>query len=84
MSLGISVQSFNGDLLYEPWGVYDESGLAFTTFDAYWGKCRSMPNELTMLLPPWKLVPPTGKITHVIMIFSVKNQLHYDDYNTFT
>ncbi|THU67028.1 hypothetical protein C4D60_Mb05t20350 [Musa balbisiana] len=60
VSLGISVQSFNGDLLYEPWEVYDESGLAFTTFDAYWGKCRSMPNELTMLLPPWKLVPPTG------------------------
>ncbi|URE07158.1 cryptochrome 2 [Musa troglodytarum] len=60
VSLGISVQSFNGDLLYEPWEVYDESGLAFTTFDAYWGKCKSMPNELTLLLPPWKLAPPTG------------------------
>jgi cryptochrome 2 len=29
---GISVQSFNGDLLYEPWDIYDENGHAFTNF----------------------------------------------------
>ncbi|XP_074572714.1 cryptochrome-1-like isoform X2 [Curcuma longa] len=60
VSLGITVQSFNGDLLYEPWEVYDESGHAFTTFDAFWEKCMSMPVELTLPLPPWKLVPPPG------------------------
>ncbi|URD90488.1 cryptochrome 2 [Musa troglodytarum] len=59
-NLGISVQSFNGDLLYEPWEIYDESGLAFTTFDAYWSKCMSLPIEPTLLLPPWKLVPLEG------------------------
>lgn len=60
VALGITVQSFNGDLLYEPWEVYDESGHAFTSFNAYWTKCMSMPIEPTSVLPPWKLVPPTG------------------------
>jgi len=55
------VESFNGDLLYEPWEVYDEGGLAFTTFDSYWAKCMSLPIELILQLPPWKLVPPKGK-----------------------
>lgn len=58
--LGISAQSFNGDLLYEPWEVYDENGHAFTTFNAYWNKCMSLPIELTSHLPPWRLVPPAG------------------------
>ncbi|EHA8588989.1 Cryptochrome-1 [Cocos nucifera] len=58
--LGISVQSFNGDLLYEPWEVYDENGHAFTTFNAYWDKCMSLPIDLTSPLPPWRLVPPAG------------------------
>ncbi|XP_017698650.1 cryptochrome-1 [Phoenix dactylifera] len=58
--LGISVQSFNGDLLYEPWEVYDENGLAFTAFNAYWDKCMSLPIEPTLPLPPWRLVPPAG------------------------
>ncbi|KAG6515720.1 hypothetical protein ZIOFF_026149 [Zingiber officinale] len=60
VSLGISVESFNGDLLYEPWEVYDEGGHAFTTFDAFWEKCMSTPIELTLPLPPWKLDPPPG------------------------
>ncbi|KAL5998666.1 Cryptochrome-2 [Asimina triloba] len=60
--LGISVTSFNGDLLYEPWQVYDENGLAFTTFDAYWEKCMNMTIEPTTLLPPWKLVPPAETV----------------------
>lgn len=58
---GITVQSFNGDLLNEPWEVYDDGGLAFTTFEPYWEKCTRLPIEPTLFLPPWKLVPPTGK-----------------------
>ncbi|XP_057958248.1 cryptochrome-1 isoform X2 [Malania oleifera] len=60
--LGISVQSYNGDLLYEPWEVYDEKGHAFTTFDAYWDKCLCMQKESVLLLPPWRLVPAAGII----------------------
>ncbi|KAK9931129.1 hypothetical protein M0R45_018424 [Rubus argutus] len=62
VELGISVQSFNADLLYEPWEVYDARGHAFTTFDAYWDKCLNMERELVTFLPPWKLVPVTGTV----------------------
>ncbi|KAK8479077.1 hypothetical protein V6N13_070030 [Hibiscus sabdariffa] len=55
--VGISVQSYNGDLLYEPWEIYDEKGQAFTTFDAYWDKCLNMQMEPISLLPPWRLLP---------------------------
>ncbi|XP_059632359.1 cryptochrome-1 [Cornus florida] len=58
--LGIAVQSYNGDLLYEPWEVYDENGHALTTFDTYWDKCLNMQNEPTTHLPPWRLVPASG------------------------
>lgn len=59
-ALGISVGSFNGDLLYEPWDVYDENGLAFTTFKKYWEKCMNLPIEISQYLAPVKLVPAPG------------------------
>ena len=62
VELGFSVQSFNGDLLFEPWEVYDEDGHAFTTFEAYWRKCLMLPMEPVSLLPPWRLSPASGKI----------------------
>ncbi|KAF5452685.1 hypothetical protein F2P56_027655 [Juglans regia] len=64
MELGISVQSYNGDLLYEPWEVLDESGQAFTTFEAYWNKCLHFQMQPVLLLPPWKLVPAAGTVTN--------------------
>lgn len=60
MELGMSVQSYNGDLLYKPWDIYDDKGNAFTTFEAYWNKCLSMQMEFVSLLPPWRLVPAAG------------------------
>ncbi|KAM7277733.1 hypothetical protein ACFE04_004867 [Oxalis oulophora] len=65
VELGISVQSFNGDLLYEPWEIYDDKGNAFKTFDAYWGKCLSMPLESVSHLPPLRLVPTTGTVKKI-------------------
>lgn len=60
--LGISVQTFNADLLYEPWEAYNDEGYAFTTFDAYWSKCLHMQNEPVSHLPPWRLVAAEGTI----------------------
>ncbi|CAI0457935.1 unnamed protein product [Linum tenue] len=57
--LGISVQSYNGDLLYEPWDIYDDEGHAFTKFNSYWEKCLHLQMEPVSHLPPWKLVPAT-------------------------
>ncbi|KAJ6431297.1 hypothetical protein OIU84_018730 [Salix udensis] len=62
VELGISVQSYNGDLLYEPWEIYDERGHAFTTFEAYWDKCLHMQMEPVSHLPPWRLVPAAGTV----------------------
>uniref|UniRef100_A0A0D6R760 Photolyase/cryptochrome alpha/beta domain-containing protein n=1 Tax=Araucaria cunninghamii TaxID=56994 RepID=A0A0D6R760_ARACU len=63
LDLGFTVQSFNGDLLYEPWEVYDDNGQAFTTFDSYWRKCLDMPFEPNApLLPPKRLVPPASTV----------------------
>lgn len=59
---GICVQSFKGDLLYEPWEVYDEEGHAFTTFNAFWDKCVNLSIEPASVFPPWKLVPPAGTV----------------------
>lgn len=61
VELGVSVQSYTGDLLYEPWEIYDEGGNAFTTFDAFWNSCLDMPTEPVPLLPPRRLVPAEGK-----------------------
>ncbi|KAL2508612.1 Cryptochrome-2 [Forsythia ovata] len=58
--LGITVQSYNGELLYEPWEVYDDNGHAFTKFDAYWEKCLCIQRDPVSHLPPWRLVPTAG------------------------
>lgn len=60
--LGISVQSYNGDLLNEPWEVYDDDGKVFTTFDAYWEKSLRMQNEPVSHLPPWRLTQAAGSV----------------------
>lgn len=56
---GIPVQSFNGDLLHEPWDVYDDNGHAFTNFNMYWEKCM----KLSVLSPSFgssRLTPVPG------------------------
>eukprot|EP00250_Pteridium_aquilinum_P009938 c19040_g4_i1 orf=1-636(-) len=60
---GIQVQSFNGDLLYEPWEVLNDDGKPFTTFESYWQKCLNMPLEpCSPLLPPRRLTLISGSI----------------------
>ena len=39
MGLGVHCQSFNGDVLYEPWEVLGEGGRPLTSFDTFWGRC---------------------------------------------
>ncbi|XP_045805422.1 cryptochrome-1-like isoform X4 [Trifolium pratense] len=62
VELGLSVKSYNGDLLYEPWEIYDEKGHAFTTFDRFWQKCLHKQTEPVSLIPPWQLVPAEGNL----------------------
>ncbi|KAE8709820.1 Cryptochrome-1 [Hibiscus syriacus] len=54
---GVTVRSYNADLLYEPWDVTDDNGCPFTTFSAFWEKCLSMPlDPEAPLLPPNRIV----------------------------
>lgn len=54
---GVSVRSFNADLLYEPWEVVDERGQPFTTFTSFWEKCLGMPFDPDApLLPPKRII----------------------------
>ncbi|KAJ1386842.1 Rossmann-like alpha/beta/alpha sandwich fold [Sesbania bispinosa] len=54
---GITVRSFNADLLYEPWDVNDANGQPFTTFSAFWERCLSMPYDPeSPLLPPKRII----------------------------
>ncbi|XP_010535517.1 PREDICTED: cryptochrome-1-like [Tarenaya hassleriana] len=54
---GIHVQSYNADLLYEPWEVNDNEGRPFTTFVPFWERCLSMPYDPEPpLLPPKSII----------------------------
>lgn len=55
-SRGVTVHSFNADLLYEPWEVADENSCPFSTFEPFWNKCLSMPYDpAAPLLPPKRI-----------------------------
>ncbi|ESQ44711.1 hypothetical protein EUTSA_v10003169mg [Eutrema salsugineum] len=60
VEIGITVQSYNGDLLYEPWEIYSEKGQPFTSFSVYWKKCLDLSIESVSLPPPWRLIPTTS------------------------
>nr|GMD70016.1 cryptochrome-1 [Ipomoea batatas] len=60
--LGYSVQSYNAELLNEPWDVYDDDGKAYTRFDAYWEKCLNQNKEPVSHLPPWRLIAAAGSV----------------------
>lgn len=52
---GITVQSFNSDLLYEPWEVLDDDGCPFTMFTPFWNKCLCMVDPPAPMLPPKRI-----------------------------
>ncbi|KAL6634605.1 hypothetical protein ACP70R_027276 [Stipagrostis hirtigluma subsp. patula] len=52
---GITVRSFNADLLYEPWEVLDDDGCPFTMFAPFWNRCLCMPDPAAPLLPPKRI-----------------------------
>ena len=56
------MQSFNGELLFEPWEVYDDNEQAFTTFNAYWEKCMNVQKDPVSHLPPWRLALAEGML----------------------
>ena len=46
---GIAAESFNGNLLFEPWTIRNGSGQPFRVFTAFWRACLTKP-----VVPPFK------------------------------
>ena len=38
LSMNVHCQSFNSDVLYEPWEILSDQGRPFTSFEDYWAK----------------------------------------------
>ncbi|KAK7393683.1 hypothetical protein VNO78_22246 [Psophocarpus tetragonolobus] len=62
VELGVHVQSYNGDLLFDPWNIYDETGHAFTTFVPFWNKCLHMQMKGFSPIPSCQLILAEGKV----------------------
>lgn len=60
VEIGISVESYNADLLHQPWEVYDEKGETFRTFDAYWDNCLNKQPDPIAHSTPGRLVLASG------------------------
>ncbi|CAH9117151.1 unnamed protein product [Cuscuta epithymum] len=75
-SQGITVRSFNADLLYEPWEVLDSEGQPFTTFTGFWDRCLSMPYDPEApLLPPKRIISgDISKCPSVNLVFEDESE----------
>ncbi|KAJ6735695.1 CRYPTOCHROME [Salix viminalis] len=73
---GITVRSFNADLLYEPWDVNDTQGRPFTTFDTFWERCLSMPfDPEAPLLPPMRIISgDVSKCPSIMLVFEDESE----------
>ncbi|KAG6736148.1 hypothetical protein POTOM_061125 [Populus tomentosa] len=73
---GITVRSFNADLLYEPWDVNDAQGRPFTTFDTFWERCLSMPfDPEAPLLPPKRIISgDVSRCPSVTLVFEDESE----------
>lgn len=52
----IDVQTFNGNLLYEPWKVLNKSGKPFQVFTPFWKHCLSVCSVFKGIQKPSKIV----------------------------
>ncbi len=55
---GLSVRSFNGSLLFEPWTVQNKSARPFRVFTPFWRTCLAQPVAPPSPDPPAKLPAP--------------------------
>eukprot|EP00891_Asterochloris_glomerata_P002034 jgi/Astpho2/2034/Aster-00531 len=53
--MGVLCQSFNADVLYEPWEVLDKDGQPLTSFEDFWNKAMNMTYQ-----PPIPLLVPAS------------------------
>jgi deoxyribodipyrimidine photo-lyase len=54
-ALGVTAESFNGQLLHEPWTVKTKNGGPFRVFTPFWRACRALPPPAAPLRAPRQL-----------------------------
>ena len=55
---GVTAESFNANLLFEPWEVSTQSGAPFKVFTPFWRACRTLPPPGNPLPTPKALPAP--------------------------
>jgi deoxyribodipyrimidine photo-lyase len=55
---GLTVESFNSALLFEPWTVSNKAGRPFQVFTPFWRHCMALAGPGPALPAPRSLVPP--------------------------
>ena len=58
LSQRIEVKSFNGSLLYEPWGVLNNQEKPIKLFHDFWKACIDLPEPSTPLSSPREIIAP--------------------------
>lgn len=56
---GVSVESYNGSLLFEPWAIKTGSGKPYQVFTPFWKACRSLVEPGAPLPTPAKIPGPS-------------------------
>jgi deoxyribodipyrimidine photo-lyase len=59
---GVTAESFNGALLFEPWTIQNKSGKPFQVFTPYWRACLAAGEPGEPLAKPGKLKGPSERI----------------------
>jgi deoxyribodipyrimidine photo-lyase len=57
--LGVAAESFNGQLLHEPWTVKTKTGGPFRVFTPFWRTCQALPPPAAPLRAPRQLAAVT-------------------------
>ncbi|MGA7235719.1 MAG: deoxyribodipyrimidine photo-lyase [Bryobacteraceae bacterium] len=57
---GLSAESFNGNLLHEPWTILNAAGQPYRVFTPFWHACMKAPIPLASAVPP-AVLPPVSQ-----------------------
>jgi deoxyribodipyrimidine photo-lyase len=57
-SRGVHAESFNGQLLFEPWDVQTKEGRPYQVFTSFWKSCLSRPAPAPPTAPPGRIPLP--------------------------
>jgi deoxyribodipyrimidine photo-lyase len=79
-SRGIQTETFNANLLFEPWSITNKQGLPYKVFTHFWKTCCSQDEPLTPLTTPIQLPVVAKEISSVTLDLMPLFSQTYQDY----